>query len=90
MLAELQAGTGFDQAVLASAGIPVTVFESDWTRTIRRRYNLAIWLSAGGFWLVVSLAVGVVWWIRRRADRPRRRALDDGWIIPDESPGPEM
>lgn len=85
LLGELQAGTDFDGAVMRSTGIPISVFEHDWARTIRRRYNLAIWLSAGGFWIVVSVTVVVVWYLRRRADRPRRRALDEGWVIPDES-----
>jgi hypothetical protein len=47
-----------------------------------------IWLSAGGFWLLVSLAVGVVWWLRRRSDRPRRIALNDGWIVDEEALDP--
>lgn len=90
LLGQLQNGSSFEVAVSAATGLPLVVFEKDWAQSIRRRYNLAIWLSAGGFWLVVSLAVGVVWWLRRRADRPRRRALDEGWIIPEESSDPEV
>jgi len=90
LMAQLQSGSSFEAAVAAATGLPLTVFEEDWARTIKRRYNLAIWLSAGGFWLVVSLGVGVIWWIRRRADRPRRRALDEGWIIPEEPSDPEL
>lgn len=90
LMTQLQSGSSFEASVDAATGLPLTVFERDWARTMRRRYNLAVWLSAGGFWVVVSLAVGIVWWLRRRADRPRRRALDEGWIIPDETSDPEL
>lgn len=84
LLARLTEGESFEAAVKASTGLSLAQFEADWQRSIKRRYNLVIWLSAGGFWLVVSLSVGVVWWMRRRADRPRRLALNQGWEIPDE------
>jgi hypothetical protein len=67
----------------------VDQFEADWQRVIKRRYNLVIWLSAGGFWLVVSLAVGVVWYFRRRYDRPRRLALNQGWEVVEDEPADE-
>ncbi|MEO8199096.1 MAG: hypothetical protein ABI679_01120 [Gemmatimonadota bacterium] len=85
LLARLGRGEDFPSAVSGSTGIPLAVFESDWQRTIKRRYNLVIWLSAGGFWFLVSLLVGLAWWVRRRSDRPRRQALDEGWEVdPDE------
>jgi hypothetical protein len=28
----------------------------------------------------------VAWWVRRRYDRPRRQALNQGWEIPEEEP----
>lgn len=90
LLAGLERGVDFESAVLGSTGLSLEQFESDWQRTIKRRYNLVIWLSAGGFWLVVSLAVGVVWWLRRRYDRPRRLALNQGWEIADETPADEV
>jgi hypothetical protein len=86
LLGRLMEGDDFEAAVLGSTGLTLDRFEGDWQRTIKRRYNLVIWLSAGGFWLVVSLAVGVVWWVRRRYDRPRRLALNQGWEIPDQEP----
>jgi hypothetical protein len=90
LLARLVRGEDFETAVLGSTGLPLTQFESDWQRTIKRRYNLVMWLSAGGFWLVISLAVGVAWWVRRRYDRPRRLALNQGWEINDEEPADEV
>jgi hypothetical protein len=89
LLARLHQGDSFEAAVAGSTGLPLAVFERDWQRTIRKRYNLVIWLSAGGFWLIVSLAVVMAWWIRRRQDRPRRKALDQGWEV-DESAFDEL
>ena len=86
LLARLSRGDDFETAVVASTGISLSLFEADWQRTIKRRYNIVIWLSAGGFWLVISLAVAVAWWFRRRYDRPRRQALNQGWEIPEEEP----
>ncbi len=86
LLGRLSRGESFETAVLGSTGLPLTVFEADWQRTIKRKYNFVIWLSAGGFWLVISLLVGVAWWVRRRADRPRRLALNHGWELPPDDP----
>lgn len=81
LLARLGRGEDFPAAVAGSTGIPLGLFESDWQRVIKHRYNLVIWLSAGGFWFLVSLLVGIAWWFRRRSDRPRRMALDEGWEV---------
>jgi hypothetical protein len=86
LLARMVRGEDFATAVLGSTGLTIDQFEADWQRTIKRRYNLVIWLSAGGFWLVISLLVGLAWWLRRRSDRPRRLALNQGWEIADEEP----
>lgn len=85
LLAALVRGDDFETAVRSATGLSLVVFEGDWQRTIKRRYNLVIWLSAGGFWLVVTLAVAVVWWFRRRYDRPRRLALNQGWEVDEEA-----
>lgn len=90
LMARLERGEDFPHAVQGSTGLPLVVFENDWIHAIRRRYNVVIWFSAGGFWLLVSLAVGLVWYLRRRADRPRRQALDQGWVIPEEHPESEV
>ena len=90
LLARLSRGEDFAAAVQGSTGLTLDQFESDWQRTIKRKYNLVIWLSAGGFWLVVSLAVGIIWYLRRRYDRPRRLALNQGWEIGDEEPADEV
>ncbi len=81
LLDRLASGEGFDAAVLATTGSPLGRFELEWQRDVRRRYGLVVWLMAGGFWAVMALVVVFAAWYRRRRDRPRRKALDEGWIV---------
>lgn len=91
LLQRLASGEDFDAAVLATTGLTVDRFEEIWQQTIRRRYSLATWLLAGGGWLLVGLAVLGLVHFRRRADRPRREALDQGWEVdPEAMDGPEL
>jgi hypothetical protein len=91
LLERLAAGEGFDAAVLATTGLSVDRFEEAWQRSVRRRYGLATWLLAGGGWLLVAVAVLGLVHFRRRADRPRREALDQGWEVdPEAVDGPEL
>lgn len=88
LLARLTAGEDFDAAVRATTGLDAERFAELWHLGVRRRYNLGVWIVAGGAWgvLAVVLLVAAGW--RRRADRPRRAALDEGWVLPppdDES-----
>ena len=54
---------------------------------MRRRYSLGTWLIAGGGWLVVAAVVLGLLRFRRRADRARREALDEGWEVEPETKG---
>ena len=81
LLAELENGTDFDSAVLRTTGLTVDRFEVSWQHAVRSRYNLVTWLLAGGFWTLAGGAVVLSMYLRRRADRPRRAALDVGWVI---------
>jgi hypothetical protein len=91
LLGRLESGEDFDVAVLATTGLPVGRFEQEWQRAVRRRYTLGNWLIAGGGWLIVALLVAVQVWRRRRMDRVRRAALDDGWDVePETEQGPEL
>jgi hypothetical protein len=48
-------------------------------------------MAAGGLWAVIATLVIALGSVRRRADRPRRAALDEGWIVPpDEEAPPEL
>jgi hypothetical protein len=89
LLTRLEAGEGFDAAVLATTGSPLGRFEVEWQKDVRRRYGLFVWFMAGGFWTLAALAVLAAVWLRRRRDRPRRAALDQGWVVEvegDEAP----
>ncbi|MEP6687872.1 MAG: hypothetical protein ABJC36_05950 [Gemmatimonadales bacterium] len=91
LLRRLESGEDFDAAVLSTTGLALGRFEQEWQRALRRRYTLGNWLIAGGGWLVVALLVA--WQVRRRrrTDRVRRAALDDGWDIdPETEQGAEL
>jgi hypothetical protein len=91
LLQHLERGEDFDAAVRSTTGLSVERFEDEWRRTVKRRYTLGQWLIAGGGWAVV--AVLLLWLVRRRrrADRPRRAALDVGWVVePETEEGPEL
>jgi hypothetical protein len=82
LLRRLEAGEGFDAAVLATTGSRLTRFEEEWQKDVRHRYGLVVWAAAGGFWFLMSAAVVWAYYYRRRRDRPRRAALDQGWTLP--------
>ncbi|HKU62659.1 MAG TPA: hypothetical protein VJQ44_15665 [Gemmatimonadales bacterium] len=93
LMARLMAGDDFGAAVLATTGLTLDRFEEDWQRTVRRRYSLVTWLLASGGWLLIAVGVLILVHFRRRMDRERRAALDDGWVVepePETEPGPEL
>jgi hypothetical protein len=89
LLTRLSEGVGFDEAVLATTGSRVPRFEEEWQKDVRSRYNLLVWGMAGGFWLVTACIVVWAWWYRKRRDRPRREALDQGWTVEESGPAGE-
>ncbi|MEP7226038.1 MAG: hypothetical protein ABI785_01650 [Gemmatimonadales bacterium] len=91
LLRRLEAGEDFDAAVLATTGLTMSQYDIEWRRTIRRRYSLATWLLAGGGWGLLVFSMWALVRIRRRADLPRRAALDEGWeILPETPDTPEL
>ncbi|HET9065197.1 MAG TPA: hypothetical protein VFN22_05210 [Gemmatimonadales bacterium] len=87
ILARLRSGEGFDQALLASTGFGMLDFDAAWRQAMRHRYNLGVWLMAGGAWVLVLSVVLVLAAQRRRRDAPRRAALDIGWRLPEVPDG---
>jgi hypothetical protein len=88
LLQRLRAGDDFEASVHATTGLTVSQFENEWRHSLRRRYSLATWLVAGGGWGILSLAVWALLRRRKRADRARRAALDEGWELPPEAIAP--
>jgi hypothetical protein len=89
LLNRLAAGDEFATAVRATTGLSLTGFEDAWRRSVRSRYTVATWLVAGGIWAVVATAVLALGFWRRRRDRGRRAALDEGWPLPDPEGPPD-
>jgi hypothetical protein len=88
LLQQLRAGIDFEASVQATTGLNLAQFEREWRQSIRRRYSLANWVLAGGGWAVLALTLWFLLRRRRRADRVRRAALDQGWELPPESATP--
>lgn len=86
LLSRLSNGEGFDEAVLATTGSRVVRFEEEWQKDVRSRYNLLVWGMAGGFWVLTAGVVILAWWSRKRRDRPRRAALNEGWTVEEFAP----
>ena len=91
LLERLGRGEDFAAAVLATTGSPLGRFELEWQKDVRRRYGLLVWVMAGGLWALAAAALLAAVWLRRRRDRPRRAALDVGWVVePDEEELPPL
>lgn len=84
LMERLEAGVPFADAVLATTGLTLDRFDEAWVRSIRQRYSLFTWLAASGIWALVAVGViaGTQW--RRRRDRPRRAALNEGWVVAED------
>jgi len=81
VLRRLAAGEPFDSAVARVTGLTPGRFELEWRKEVGRHYGLGLWFAAGGFWLLVAVALVVTQRVRRRRDLPRRAALDVGWDV---------
>jgi hypothetical protein len=88
LLARLAAGEPFDSAVVAATGLSVDRFEEEWRQSLRHQYSLLTWLVAGGMWALIAFSLAGLLWYRRQRDLPRRAALDQGWVIPPDTPSP--
>jgi hypothetical protein len=82
LLARLTANEDFAAALTAATGLGPDRFEEAWQRSLRQRYSLVTWLVAGGMWALIAFSLGGLVWYRRERDRPRRAALDHGWVLP--------
>jgi hypothetical protein len=84
LLAALERGASFEDAVSTETGFTLDRFEEAWHVSLRRHYNWGVWLATGGLWLIVTLMLSWAAATRRRREAPRRAALDIGWPQPPE------
>jgi Peptidase MA superfamily len=90
LIQNLAAEGDFDRALRITYGLTEEQFEAAWRADLRGRYGwLLVFASFATLWLLVLAVLGVGWRYRRRRDRLRRQALDDGWAIPPEPEGPD-
>ncbi len=82
LLAALPTAPTFDAALRATYHVTEGDFEERWQRDVASRYGWLSWAAAMGFfWLSIgALLVALVVW-RRRRDRARRAALDEGQLL---------
>jgi hypothetical protein len=89
LIAALGTEPDFDRALRVAHMLTIDGLEAAWHGDLRRRYG---WLLLGSsvtlFWGVTAVTVGVLWWRRRRRDRVRREALDEGWELPSAETPP--
>jgi hypothetical protein len=85
LLTRLAGGEPFDSAVVAATGLSVDRFEEEWQHSLRHQYSFLTWLVAGGMWALIAFSLAGLFWYRRQRDRPRRAALDQGWVIPADT-----
>ena len=89
LFAQLAADPDLDRAMRAIYGLTLAQFETAWRRDLKDRYGwLVLFTSFTALWLMVLVVVGLAWRYRRRRDRVRREALNEGWVIPPDSEGP--
>jgi hypothetical protein len=87
LMRHLMDGRDFEASVLATTGLSISQFDLEWRKSVRRRYSWITWILAGGGWGVIALGVWLLVRVRKRADLPRRAALDEGWEVEPEPTG---
>jgi len=89
LFTNLAAAPDLDHAMRVTYGMTLAQFETAWRGDLRGRYGwLLLFASFTALWLMVLLVVGLGWRYRRRRDRVRRAALNEGWMVPEDSGGP--
>lgn len=90
LLTTLANTADFDLALRATHQLTLGQFETLWRRDLRKRYGwLLLVTSLSVFWGFVALLLVALSTRRRRRDRLRREALDEGWVVPAEEWNPE-
>lgn len=89
LLVNLQQTRDFDAALRETHLMTTAQFETAWQADVVRHYGwLRLLSSFAVFWSVVGIVLLSLWGLKRRRDRVRRAALDEGWVIPPDEPDP--
>ena len=82
LIANLARAGSFDAALRATYHVTEGDFEERWQRDVGSRYGWVSWAAAMGlFWTAVGAVLVALVVLRRRRDRVRRAALDDGQLL---------
>jgi hypothetical protein len=82
LLENLAVAPTFDAALRATYHVTEGDFEVRWQRDVASRYGWLSWAAAMGlFWLTIGALLVALVVLRRRRDRARRAALDDGQLL---------
>ena len=82
LLANLAQAPTFDAALRATYHVTEGDFEARWQRDVASRYGWLSWAAAMGlFWIAIGTVLVALVALRRRRDRARRAALDDGQLL---------
>jgi len=82
LVANLANESTFDAALRATYHVTEGDFEERWQRDVASRYGWLSWAAAMGlFWLAIGAVLVALVTLRRRRDRIRRAALNDGQML---------
>ena len=82
LLTNLAQAPTFDAALRATYHLTEGDFEARWQSDVASRYGWLSWTAAMGvFWITIGAVLGALLVWRRRRDRARRAALDDGQLL---------
>ena len=82
LVANLAQSPTFDAALRATYHVTESDFEERWQRDVASRYGWLSWAGAMGlFWVAIGAVLAALVVLRRRRDRSRRAALDDGQLL---------
>jgi len=82
LVANLAKAATFDAALRDTYHVTEGDFEARWQRDVASRYGWLSWAAAMGlFWAAVGAVLVALVVLRRRRDRARRAALEDGQLL---------
>ena len=88
LLLNLAESQNFDRALRATHHVTLGQFEVLWQRDLRKRYGWVLFFgSLTVFWACLAVLLLSLWGLRRRRDKQRRAALDQGWVISSDEWG---